>query len=522
MVDGLIKISGCDNANRVGDVIFVHGLGGDALETWLPVAQDNRVFRFPWKQQESSEKLDKLDSWLSWLGQERPEIGIWSLQYEAEPFKRRGFSMALTDRATNTLRVLQAERLGARPLLFITHSMGGLLVKQMIRHGWDYDNVNWKTIIENIKGIVFLSTPHTGSNLSNLVQYFNFLFPTTVSVQELQNNASQLRDLNQAYRHHSKLGEIPIEVYFETKKTSGILVVDETSADPGIQGVIPTPMDENHLSICRPASTEAPVYKLVSQFIEEQLTPRLQKGTPTLWVHGWAEQQYPGQPTAVLNWSLYFSKESYYQIPDPSLWEQKFLPELRQIRDRWCKTYSNRSIALRGKLPLTALLGIGYTFPYVGGYDLEIEQHTNGVIQTWKSQVSPSTLKFRVVKETCESGDELLIVFSVTGDSCPQVEKWMHKSSVKFGAIVYLEPETGVGNNAITSNADAVALAAHAKSLMQHYRQHFRASRIHIILYSPASFSLFLGQHLNALGKVVAYEWDKDKEKYLPAISVSV
>jgi len=183
MVDGLIKISGCDNANRVGDVIFVHGLGGDALETWLPVAQDNRVFRFPWKQQESSEKLDKLDSWLSWLGQERPEIGIWSLQYEAEPFKRRGFSMALTDRATNTLRVLQAERLGTRPLLFVTHSMGGLLVKQMVRHGWDQGDEKWKEIVDQIKGIIFLSTPHLGSDLANFVQYLNIVLQTTVSVR---------------------------------------------------------------------------------------------------------------------------------------------------------------------------------------------------------------------------------------------------------------------------------------------------------------------------------------------------
>jgi len=338
----------------------------------------------------------------------------------------------------------------------------------------------------------------------------------------LEDNNAQLRNLNQAYRNHSRLSKIPIQVYCEKKLTQGILVVNEASADPGISGVIPTPMDEDHLSICRPASPEALVYKLVNQFIEEQLILPSQQGSPTLLIHGWAKHKYSDQPTAELDWSHAFSKDPFYRIPDSSVWEAKFLPELRQIRDRWRNTYSNRFIRVRGVLPLTALLGIGCTFSSCAGYDLEIEQLTNGVTQKWKSQVSPSNLKFKVTKETDEEGDELLMVFSVTGVACSQVEKWMHKSSVKFGAIVYLEPETGVGNNAITSNADAVALAAHAKSLIQHYRQHFRASRIHIILYSPASFSLFLGQHLNALGKVVAYEWDKDKEKYLPAISVSV
>lgn len=32
----LVPILGTDNASRIGDVVFVHGLGGDALSTWHP------------------------------------------------------------------------------------------------------------------------------------------------------------------------------------------------------------------------------------------------------------------------------------------------------------------------------------------------------------------------------------------------------------------------------------------------------------------------------------------------------
>jgi hypothetical protein len=30
-----------------------------------------------------------------------------------------------------------------------------------------------------------------------------------------------------------------------------VLVVNETSADPGLPGVVPIPLDETHISICK-------------------------------------------------------------------------------------------------------------------------------------------------------------------------------------------------------------------------------------------------------------------------------
>ncbi len=35
----LLKIAGCENASRQADVIFVHGLDGDARTTWHPLEQ---------------------------------------------------------------------------------------------------------------------------------------------------------------------------------------------------------------------------------------------------------------------------------------------------------------------------------------------------------------------------------------------------------------------------------------------------------------------------------------------------
>lgn len=248
---GLIKISGCDNPKRCGDVIFVHGLGGHARGTWHP-----------------QELRNDDNFWLTWLAQERPDLGIWSFGYKAEPFEWRGSTMPLFDRASNLQEYLEVSDIGKYPIIFIAHSMGGLLVKEMLRNAQTFQK---KAVIQQTKGIVFLSTPHTGSHLANLVDKIGILARNTVSVDELKSHIPQLRQLNEWYRQNVDSLGIATKVYFETRPTRGFLVVDPDSANPAIKDVQPTATDDDHISITKPKSTENLVYKGVSQFIKQQL-----------------------------------------------------------------------------------------------------------------------------------------------------------------------------------------------------------------------------------------------------------
>jgi hypothetical protein len=47
--------------------------------------------------------------------------------------------------------------------------------------------------------------------------------------------------------------------------------VDEASSNPGLQGVIPTPVDADHWTICKPIGRDELVYKSVLKFVEECL-----------------------------------------------------------------------------------------------------------------------------------------------------------------------------------------------------------------------------------------------------------
>ena len=46
--------------------------------------------------------------------------------------------------------------LGDRPLIFVTHSLGGLVVKQMLGHAKEMRIDDWRPIADATRGIVFL------------------------------------------------------------------------------------------------------------------------------------------------------------------------------------------------------------------------------------------------------------------------------------------------------------------------------------------------------------------------------
>jgi hypothetical protein len=254
-MQGLNSIANTEQGDRGGDVIFVHGLEGDARGTWHPAGRPEAF-------------------WPAWLGEELPGVGIWSLGYELHASAWLGGTMPLADRATETLHLLETHGIGARPLVFVTHSFGGLLVKQMLRHARDFGQPGWQAIAGQTKGVVFLSTPHSGSNVANWARYVRTVLRLSETVEELRAHDSRLRELSTWYRQAVDELGIQTRVYYEKQATRGVLVVDPTSAEPGLKGVIPIPLDADHLTICKPESKDALVYRSVKQFIERCLAPQ--------------------------------------------------------------------------------------------------------------------------------------------------------------------------------------------------------------------------------------------------------
>jgi hypothetical protein len=276
----LLPISSPLAAERQLDVVFVHGLGGDPIETWRSGTDENT-------------------SWPHWLALEfGTQIGVWSLGYAAAPSKWQGIrlfggkdpdagaAMSLPRRTENALDRLVGAGIGQRPVCFITHSLGGLLVKSILRRSADSQFAPERLqVVEQCRGVLFLATPHHGSRLADLAGAIKVYLPS-VSTLDLKDNDDYLMDLYEWYRGYAPSHHILTRSYYENEKTMMKIVVPRSSADPGVSGPSarePTPLDRNHLEISKPRNRQDQAYIGSTQLIR-------------LILSGEAPESVPGQP----------------------------------------------------------------------------------------------------------------------------------------------------------------------------------------------------------------------------------
>ena len=277
----LLPISSPLAAERQLDVVFVHGLGGDPIETWRSGTDEN-------------------SSWPHWLDlQFGTQIGVWSLGYAAAPSKWQsipffggkdpdaGAAMSLPRRAENALDRLVGAGIGQRPLCFITHSLGGLLVKSILRRSAGSQFAPERLqVAEQCRGVLFLATPHHGSRLADLAGAIKVYLPS-VSTLDLKDNDDHLMDLYEWYRGYAPSHHILTRSYYENKETKGVvIVVPRSSADPGVAGETAlgnTPLDRDHLEISKPRNRDDQAYIGSTQLIR-------------LILSGEAPESGPGQP----------------------------------------------------------------------------------------------------------------------------------------------------------------------------------------------------------------------------------
>lgn len=262
----------------MANVVFVHGLGGHNRETW------------------QYDKGDETSFWPQWLyddlnaasgGMSHP-VGVWSLGYPAEVFQVLFFSRERDDsipqRAWNLIDMLVSHRLADRPIVFVTHSLGGILVKQMLRSSRDAGDPrvgDFPKLALSTRLVIFLATPHTGSSMARLAESVPAVASMVLSgllstvewlpiggmlrafarravrrghfTKALERGDPYLEDLAAWYRNNAPEIGVQTRAYYENTPEKGIaIVVEKDSANPEVSGVEAIALDADHGSICRP------------------------------------------------------------------------------------------------------------------------------------------------------------------------------------------------------------------------------------------------------------------------------
>lgn len=155
------------------DIVFVHGLNGDSHSTWT--AETSKIF---WPMQLLPSIVEE----------EKVRILTYGYNADVSSFTDAQSKNSLSNHAEQFVVQLVANRrlrkANERPLIFVAHTLGGLLVKRALVYSAEISGMrseHLRSIFVSTYVILFLGTQHTGSSIaewgSHLERIRNAVFP---------------------------------------------------------------------------------------------------------------------------------------------------------------------------------------------------------------------------------------------------------------------------------------------------------------------------------------------------------
>lgn len=250
-----------DVLGPIVDIVFVHGLGGKRDGTWTAKNTSN-----PWPVELLSDTV--------------PRARLLTFGYHAS-LKGKSTSLSingLRDHARNLMRDVVNNRNGCsatgRPLIFVAHSMGGLISKMAVLMSRNEEEIDYHDVFDSLVGIIFMGTPHRGSWMADWAAIpasaLDLVVPTnTKKLREILTTDNQLLEAIQEdflSMLREQLGErrkIEIMCFFEELPIyKGLRVVERHSAT--LEGYNDASIYANHSNMVKFASKNDGGFQRVS------------------------------------------------------------------------------------------------------------------------------------------------------------------------------------------------------------------------------------------------------------------
>jgi len=245
------------------DVILVHGLNGHPASTWT---HRSTMFYWPWE-----------------LRKHLPEARVMVYGYDADISPQFATNLIRIKGLAETflsslVNKRQEDNEANRPLIFVGHSLGGLVIKKTLILAsqaviTEADDAH--LVYKSTKGLMFFGTPNAGSaaGRAHRVQILQKIAKVAFTEvppkleSALESHSDELLDLADDFRKTSlfTLKQLNIYTYVETRTTAklGALVVDEFSAVVGYDKEVKGSIQANHENMARFKDEEDGNYDLV-------------------------------------------------------------------------------------------------------------------------------------------------------------------------------------------------------------------------------------------------------------------
>ncbi|MCJ1309136.1 hypothetical protein MMC25_002791 [Agyrium rufum] len=248
-------------------MIAVHGLNGDAFATW------------------TTEKTQKF-----WLGDsdllpahlKRARILTFSYDAAVTAFLGKTSSDRILQHAQTLVAELVADReledAQQRPIIFICHSLGGIIVKRALVHSASRTSKliqHIHSIYVSTYAILFLGTPHNGSNKANLASTAQRMLGALAPSVVWDTDGQLLDSLNEGSETLQNITDMFVPLmrnfriffFWEQEKTDfgarKDYVVEEYSAAPILDDTERAGLPYDHRHMCKFESKSSPGYRLV-------------------------------------------------------------------------------------------------------------------------------------------------------------------------------------------------------------------------------------------------------------------
>jgi hypothetical protein len=182
---------------------------------------------------------------------------------------------SITHHANNLLVRLERKLPKDKPIIFVCHSLGGILLKDVLEQSRSSDDPDYRLVHANTRCVVFMGTPHRGSAAANVGQ-----IATRIAKAFLRNpNENILRNLEQGSellsRIHDKFmrmlikPEFQVHCFQEDRGITGIrgldgLIVDFFSSKTESPFEICETLTANHMDMVAYEGPTDPNYQNVS------------------------------------------------------------------------------------------------------------------------------------------------------------------------------------------------------------------------------------------------------------------